>query len=41
MFNGYPEKIIKQTLKDLTENKREPSTEELVGQFFKRVTQFL
>ena len=32
--NGYPDKIIKQTLKDLTANKREPSPEELVGQFF-------
>ena len=37
--NGYPDKIIKQTLKDLTTNKREPSPEELVGQSFKRVTQ--
>jgi hypothetical protein len=37
--NGYPDKIIKQTLKDLTANKREPSPEELVGQIFKRVTQ--
>jgi hypothetical protein len=37
--NGYPDKIIKQMLKDLTTNKREPSPEELVGQFFKRVTQ--
>ena len=38
--NGYPDRIIKQTLKDLmTVNKREPSPEELVGQFFKRVTE--
>ncbi len=36
---GYPDRIIKQTLKDLTVNKREPSPEELVGQFFKRVTE--
>ncbi len=37
--NGYPNRIMKQTLKDLTANKREPSPEELVGQFFKRVTE--
>lgn len=36
--NGYPDKLINQTLKDLTSNKREPSPEEPVGQFFKRVT---
>ena len=38
--NGHRDRIItEQTLKDLTVNKREPSPEELVGQFFKRVTE--
>ena len=34
--NGYPDKIIKQILRDLTPNTPVPSPEELVGQFFKR-----
>ena len=34
--NDYPDKIIKQILKDLTPNTPVPSPEELVGQFFKR-----
>ena len=37
--NGYPERVLKQTLKDLTTNKPVPSPEELVGQFFKCVTE--
>ena len=34
--NGYPDKIIKQILRDSTLNTIMPSPEELVGQFFKR-----
>ena len=34
--NGYPDRIIKQILRDLTPNTPVPSPEELVGQFFKR-----
>ena len=34
--NGYPDKIIKQILRDSTPNTIVPSPEELVGQFFKR-----
>ena len=34
--NGYPDKTIKQILRDLTPNTLVPSPEELVGQFFKR-----
>ena len=34
--NGYPDKLVKQILRDLTPNTLVSSPEELVGQFFKR-----
>ena len=35
-YHGYPDKIVKEILRDSTPNTVVPSPEELVGQFFKR-----